>query len=456
MVNKLEIVLITAVLLLQVLSQAVAHDDGSQVTGSWVMGASEASQPTPSSSAAAFTMSSTSAIPSSYFAYPDFSRLMLAHIALMTIAWFFILPVGEQHSPPGRYRESSFNQLLQSGVMLSLAKSRLASFTRLSFLGMNGVGLLLAKIYNSKVPDLYENNSHHFIGWAVSWIVLVQSVIGIVSAFTTTERNRNARPEELTALIPVSANAMEQLQAKYSSHIPEGYRHSHDSGHGTEPESSRGHSISSLQGGEERTLKPKVADDTDAIVEYDEKPVTTFTPIHDFFLSHIPGTLWIRNSGILNGFYNTVDRFILPLGFVTIVSGMAVYGGVFVSSFPFKPKMPADTTQRRMSVLNGLAHTIKGGIFFWYGLLTLGRWMGCFVEYGWAWNVRPPAGIVSSRKATVPSAEFVESFVIFLYGSTNVFLEHLAAWGGPWHAQDLEHVSISIMFFGGGLVRNLH
>ena len=104
-------------------------------------------------------------------------------------------------------------------------------------------------------------------------------------------------------------------------------------------------------------------------------------------------------------------------------------------------------------MLNGLAHTIKGGIFFWYGLLTLGRWMGCMVEYGWAWNVRPPVGIVSSRKFTVPSAEFVESFVIFLYGSTNVFLEHLAAWGDAWTAQDLEHVSISIMFFGGGLVR---
>lgn len=78
--------------------------------------------------------------------------------------------------------------------------------------------------------------------------------------------------------------------------------------------------------------------------------------------------------------------------------------------------------------------------------------MGCFVEYGWAWNARPPAGMVSSRKAAVPSAEFVESFVIFLYGFTNMFLEHLAAWGGAWTAQDLEHVSISIMFFGGGLV----
>lgn len=77
--------------------------------------------------------------------------------------------------------------------------------------------------------------------------------------------------------------------------------------------------------------------------------------------------------------------------------------------------------------------------------------MGCFSEIGWAWNVRPPVGVVSRRKAAMPSAEFVESFVIFLYGASNVFLEHLAAWGHAWSAQDLEHVSITIMFFGGGL-----
>jgi len=94
---------------------------------------------------------------------------------------------------------------------------------------------------------------------------------------------------------------------------------------------------------------------------------------------------------------------------------------------------------------------VKGGIFFWYGLLTLGRWMGCFADMGWSWNIKPDRSEVGQWKARIPSAEFVESFVIWLYGCTNVFLEHLAAWGDVWTAQDLEHVSISIMFFGGGL-----
>jgi Protein of unknown function (Ytp1) len=82
--------------------------------------------------------------------------------------------------------------------------------------------------------------------------------------------------------------------------------------------------------------------------------------------------------------------------------------------------------------------------------------MGCFADLGWAWNLKPSRSEVGVWKASLPSAEFVESFVIFLYGSIDVFLEHLAAWGHPWAAQDLEHVSISVMFFGGGLVSRPH
>jgi hypothetical protein len=46
----------------------------------------------------------------------------------------------------------------------------------------------------------------------------------------------------------------------------------------------------------------------------------------------------------------------------------------------------------------------------------------------------------------------VESALIFFYGSTNVFMEHLGHWGGKWHPQDFEHLSITILFMGGGLV----
>jgi hypothetical protein len=102
-----------------------------------------------------------------------------------------------------------------------------------------------------------------------------------------------------------------------------------------------------------------------------------------------------------------------------------------------------------------LAHFIKGGIFFWYGLVVLGRFMGCWADFGWAWNVKPPQEVVGKKSARVATAEFIESAAIFFYGSTNVFLEHLGGWGGAWSATDLEHLSIAVMFFGAGLVSTL-
>ena len=47
-------------------------------------------------------MTSSHAPPQSYFSYPDYSSLLLAHIALMTIAWCFVLPIGERCPPKVR------------------------------------------------------------------------------------------------------------------------------------------------------------------------------------------------------------------------------------------------------------------------------------------------------------------------------------------------------------------
>ena len=87
-------------------------------------------------------------------------------------------------------------------------------------------------------------------------------------------------------------------------------------------------------------------------------------------------------------------------------------------------------------------------MFFWLGLFNLGRWAGSFAELGWAWNVRPKRPGQKWR----PTAEFVESALIFFYGSTNIFLEHLGRRNGDWLTQDLEHLSITVLFIGGGLV----
>lgn len=319
--------------------------------------------------------------------------------------------------------------------MLSVARSRLALPTQVAFFIANALGLLVGTIYNSKTPDLYENNLHHKLGWAVTWIVLAQIVVGLFRMYTMGRSASETNSDESAAFLPTGILDMTGYRQMHPDSSASMHRYSHDSGQGTESVSSRSNSL--MESNDEKETEPERFvdhphdDNTEGVGIRKKSGLITADNLLSRVSKHLPRPV----TKVMNVYYEAVDVLILIFAFVLILTGFITYGGVF----------------RESNIFNGLAHSIKGGIFFWYGLLTLGRWMGCFAEYGWAWNVRPPVGIVSSRKANVPSAEFVESFVIFLYGSTNVFLEHLAAWGDAWTAQDLEHVSISIMFFGGGL-----
>ena len=130
-----------------------------------------------------------------------------------------------------------------------------------------------------------------------------------------------------------------------------------------------------------------------------------------------------------------LERFLVVMGFAQVLTGMVVYTGAC-----------------RAQYINGcLAHLIKGSIFLWYGLLTFARYVGAFAEYGWAWNRLPRHRHVRSWRDQMPSAEFVESFVVFLYGATQTWLERLGK-GAEWSVKDYQHVSIAVMFWFGGLL----
>lgn len=336
--------------------------------------------------------------------------------------------------------------------MFSVARSKFALPSQFCFLAFNALGVLLGIIYNSQTPDLYENNAHHKIGWIVTWVACAQAIMSLIFAYAGRGETESSSYER-AAFLPVSTDEMGENQMAYPNGALHEYRWSRDSGQGTERNSA---SLNSRAPSPCRSPVEEY-DGFDKPEDQHFKPVGRpswwqNTVVDRFLVSRVPGMMSSRVLRVLNFVYIVIDKIILPFGFAAIATGGVTYGGIMVSILPQMWRASLTHVQRGREIFNGLAHFIKGGIFFWYGVLTFARWMGCCAELGWAWNVKPTREVVGKWKAKVPSGEFTESFVIWLYGASNMFLEHLANSGKGWSATDLEHVSISIMFFGGGLV----
>ncbi|PPQ66760.1 hypothetical protein CVT24_008717 [Panaeolus cyanescens] len=122
-----------------------------------------------------------------------------------------------------------------------------------------------------------------------------------------------------------------------------------------------------------------------------------------------------------------VERTLVVAAFAQLLIGIVTYTG-------------------KQNYINGcLAHLIKGGIFWCYGLLSFGRFLGAFADLGWAWNKAPSGDPLT--------AEFVESLVIFTYGATNTWMERFGAQpGDPFTTKQIQHISIAVMFCFAGLV----
>ncbi|KAJ6189798.1 hypothetical protein N7519_004706 [Penicillium mononematosum] len=394
----------TFTLFLASLATAIPHgDDESMDMGMDMNAGTNAPQPTTTATQA------TTDGPMSYFAYSKHSSTIVAHIALMVLGWCFVLPVA---------------------VMLSIARSWLALPSQFLFLGFNAFGVLLGVIYNNQTPDLYENNAHHKIGWIATCVVSAQVILALLFAYAGRGKS-NAPSYEHATFLPVATD--DDTEHACLNGAMRAHRWSRDSGQGTDSNSSSIRSPGSSCGSPTEYDGFEKPEELPAKVTVRNSWIRQ-TAVGRFLSKTLPGLMPSRVLRVLNVVYNVVDRVILPFGFTAIATGAVTYGGIM----------------RDREIFNGLAHFIKGGIFFWYGILTLGRYIGCWADLGWAWNKKPSASIVG-WKSKVPSGEATESFVIFLYGATNVFLEHLSNAGKAWSATDLEHVSISVLFFGGGL-----
>jgi hypothetical protein len=73
--------------LLLPLAAAHGHDEDASMAMGMGMSMAEPAAPSPSATA--------EPAPPNYFTHPEHRGLMYAHIGLMTLAWVFVLPVGE-------------------------------------------------------------------------------------------------------------------------------------------------------------------------------------------------------------------------------------------------------------------------------------------------------------------------------------------------------------------------
>lgn len=262
--------------------------------------------------------------------------------------------------------------------MFSLARSRYTLPTQFAFLAVNALGVLFSTIYNAKTPDLYPNNAHHKLGWVATWVLSAQvlvSLLGRLAGAFSKKTGSALNTAERQGFLPVSRAAMDEHHRLHNSPYSALYRHSDDSGHGTEPrtESLRSPSFSSTPdtlASPSVEMAHKTFHDKDEYVEAETDADLPSVPREGAarnFATRIGSKISSRAWGPLTFGYNMVDRTSMILGFVGLATGVITYGRLFEGG----------------QIFTGLAHWVKGGIFFWLGIFTLGRWSGSFGELGW-------------------------------------------------------------------------
>jgi hypothetical protein len=225
-----------------------------------------------------------------------------------------------------------------AAIMLSLARSRYTLLAQFVFVAANAFGVLLGVVYNANTPDLYPNNAHHKLGWLVTWVVLAQvvvSLLGRVAGVLHSGPSSKQLSREHQSFMPVSSEAMEEHDSRFG--IPKFFRHSNDSGHGTEPGSDTLRNQPSSSSGASspmfRDANKEYIEDEDIDLE-DAEPLpisagksSRFRELVAKVAAKVSSRAW---TFLLFG-YNFVDRTILILGSVALATGIVTYGRFFVS-----------------------------------------------------------------------------------------------------------------------------
>lgn len=219
--------------------------------------------------------------------------------------------------------------------MLSIARSRLALLSQFVFLALNAFALLLGLVYNHRTPELYANNAHSKIGWIITWIASAWVFMALIQTYAARSK---ALPLDDPDAQPLNAANIAQYQRIHDVQHPQPSRWSNDSGQGTERNSASlyGHSRSpSVESENQQFPGPTrryTHDELDEIdLDAEKRGFLENSLVDRFFLRNVARFAAGRPLKYLRFLYVVVDRTILVQGFVAIMSGTVVYGGIGVS-----------------------------------------------------------------------------------------------------------------------------
>ncbi|CAA18295.1 hypothetical protein POMI540_4298 [Schizosaccharomyces pombe] len=317
------------------------------------------------------------------------NKFLMAHIICMIIAYVFILP---------------------AGIVLAMAKSKAHIPVQIVYVILTLIGYIFAHISHHKASpeNYYKGNIHRPVGRFFMWITFLIAIVGITTSIL---KKRMLKEYQPAAEAP---GAMEDPEQALQ-------RNSLDDGAPLLPR----------EGNSSDEYLPPQSSRRDVSSEKPSIPSISFINIRSW--RTIPKKWCVLQ--VLRYFHRILGHLWLYVGFFESCTGIVLLAGIF----------------KGQHIFNGLAHWIKGAIFLWYGILSFGEYLGAFSEYGWAWNVVPKQLSEKRFAKYVPTKEMVESFLLFAYGVSNVWLEHLGNTDGKWNHHDLQHASLAFMLWWAGL-----
>ncbi|KAI7850751.1 hypothetical protein BDC45DRAFT_546544 [Circinella umbellata] len=351
---------------------------------------------------------STGDEPMSYALFPENKGYLYTHIIFMVIAFWVLMPLG---------------------IMFGIGRSSLHVPVQILTFIVALFGYFFGKLYGHSVPHFYAGNVHHSMGWIILLLFIAQLAVGVVrkiaKAVGRSQQQDAAHYDRLESVHLVNRSVSSSSSDRQSDHSEETLHNHNDFEYGKEEEDD-----------DNIAMSPIDLEEEDPVMMHHREKSSIINRVFDKILPYIPNivkkafvvTAYNPFTNVVCRYWHTiVGRVFVILIFTQTLSGLVVWHGVC----------------RSWSLLGCIAHLIKGGIFFFYGILTFGRYLGAFAEQGWAWN-RVDGGAKFSF-------EMIESCLIFTYGITNTWMEHFGE-NPEWTHKDLEHASLAFMWWWCGLL----